>query len=124
MKISFSMRNIHSTITTVTPPKYLTLGCRQDLTVKTARIQELEKAINEHQTELDHRQNQSKEYEEKLSKLQEQARIENERGAKLDHALQECQQEMEAHIEQLAEMKEHHENELNNKQSEVRRYVL
>ena len=39
---------------------------------------------------------------------------------KLDQALHECRQEMTAHFEQLAEMKEQHENELNNKQAEVR----
>ncbi len=98
---------------------FLTTACRQDLTVKTSRVQELEKAISEQQRELEHRQKQSKEYEERLLKLQEQATVENERGEKLDQALQECQLEMTTHIERLAEMKEQREQELNTKIAEV-----
>ena len=95
------------------------LACRQDVTVKTSRVQELEKAVTEHQRELQHRQNQSKEYEQKLSQLQEKTTVESERGVELDKALQECQQEMKAHIERLAEVKEQHEYELNSKIAEV-----
>jgi chromosome segregation ATPase len=99
---------------------FFTPACRQDATVKTARIQELEKAINGHQGELQHRQQQSKEYEERLSKLQQQATVENKRGEKLDQALQECQQELTAHIQQLDKMKDQHGHELDAKITEVR----
>ena len=99
---------------------FLTPACRQDVTVKTARVQELEKAINVHQGELEHKQQQSKEYEDRLLKLQQQATVENERGEKLDQALQECQQEITAHIQKLDKMKEQHEQELNAKTAEVK----
>lgn len=95
------------------------LGCRQDATMKISRIQELEKAISEQQRELDHRQEQSKDYETKLLKLQEQARIESEQGEKLDQTLEECQREMTTLIEQQDEMKEHHKNEMKDKMNEV-----
>ena len=87
--------------------------------MKTSRVQELEKAVAEHQRELEHREEQSKDYEEKLKRLQEQASVESGRGEKLDEALQECEQQIVAHIEQLDEMKKQHKDEMKSKKDEV-----
>lgn len=97
----------------------VSLACRQDVTGKASRIQDLEKAIAEQHRKLEHSEIHSKEYEENLSKLHEQAKLESERGEKLDHALQQCKQEMITHIEQLALLKEQHKHELNSKMTEV-----
>lgn len=94
-------------------------AAKQELSLKNTMANQLDKALQEHQHQLEARDVQSQQHNDKLKNLQEQAGQATTTVQYLEVSLAECRKEIEVYIKQLDEARKTHEEEVEDNKVEV-----